>query len=234
MENSSFNVSHQGGKDMRGQISRLTSAFLLFILIAGIMACAATMYGVPEDQWNRMTDSERQAAVERYNERMRLREIERQREAEREAREAEIRAAEARRQEMLRHERIEAIYRGEAGQYGDLIRVTIQGGEVRIARRHRNYHPVSFKIADGERKKVQVIHDEGKYGTYEDLEVLYADGVLYIDTYDTDTRGSLRIVYEPKWKAGTSYGPFRTESKLQFRNVQVAVEIIPHLHKKRY
>ena len=211
-------------------------ALILSLIAFGALltGCATSIYGVSEDQWNKMTGAQRQATIEGYNERERLREVERQKETEREARESEVRAAEARRQEELREERVDAIYRGEAGQYGDLIRVTIQGGEMKIAGRHRYYQPVSFKIADGEAKKVQVIHGEGKYGTYDYLHALYQDGALYLDTYDSDVRGAQRIVYDHGWKTGKTYTGINTDRNLKFRNVQIVVEIIPHLRKNRF
>lgn len=213
---------------------KYVSPFLIALSIIVFAGCATTIYGIPEDQWDKMTGEQKQAAMEGYNEQERLREIERQKEAEREAREAEVRATEARRQDEVRKERIEAIYRGEAGQYGDLIRVTIQGGEMKIARRHRNYHPVSFKIADSETKKVQVVHDEGKYGTNDELHVLYQEGILYLDTYESDVRGAQRLVYDHDWKRGKTYAVVNSNNRLRIRNAQILIEIIPHLRKSRF
>jgi hypothetical protein len=212
----------------------LQVVFLCFCVLAGFSACAKTIYGVPEDYWNKMTEEQKQTAIEGYNERERLREIERQRDVDRMARDAEMQAIELRRQEQMLEERVDAIYRGESGQYGDLIRVTIRGGEIRIAGRHRNYHPISFKIADGETKKVRVIHDEGKYGTYEDLHIFYRDGVLYLDTYESDVRGALRLVYDHTWKSGQKYIGMHSDGRLRIRNAQVLIEIIPHLRGKRF
>jgi hypothetical protein len=215
---------------MRGPKFRYVRAFCLCVsIIIGVAACSTTMYGVPEDQWNKMTDMQKQTAIEGYNERQRLREIERQKEAERDAREARVRAEEGRQREEIRKKRIEAIYRGVEGQYGDLIRVSIQGGEMRIAGRRRDYQPVSFKIADGELKTIRVIQGEGRYGTYADLNVLYQDGVLYLDTYGSDVRGALRIVYARGWEKGKTYPGVNSESRLEFRNIRIFVEIIPRL-----
>ena len=42
--------------------------------------------------------------------------------------------------ERERRERIEKIHRGE-GAYGELIRVRLQGGRIRIGDRHHRYEP---------------------------------------------------------------------------------------------
>ncbi len=187
-------------------------------MLVAFAGCAASIYGVTEEQWIKMTDSERQSAIDAYNERERLLKIKQEEKAAMEAQ-----------NEAIRRERVNAIYRGESGQYGDLIRVSIWSGKMKIAGRHRDYHPLSFKIADGETKRIRVIHEEGKYGTYDDLHVSYHDSVLYIDTSEDDVRYATRIIYDIGWKIGKQYFAVDTAGRLRLRNAQVQIEIIPHL-----
>jgi len=212
---------------------RLAIIFVFFFIMLFIYACTPTIYDIPVEQWNKLNEAQRQATIEGYNERMRLREIEHQREAQRKAQEEEIRAREARRQEQLRQEHVAAIYMGEAGQIGDLLRVTLQGGQMLIGNRHRQYQPISFKIANGEIKKIEIVNAEGgSYANREEMQVLYQDGTLIFDD-DPYTKKSFRIVYDHGWKMGKTYGSVSTESKLRLRNVQISIEIIPHLRKTR-
>ncbi|RPH52422.1 MAG: hypothetical protein EHM85_02880 [Desulfobacteraceae bacterium] len=214
-------------------IKRLFIIFLFCFIMLFISACTPTIYDIPVDQWNKLTEAQQQATIDGYNKRMRLREIERQKEAQRRAREEEIRALEAHRQEQLCQERVAAIYMGEAGQIGDLLRVTLQGGQMLIGNRHRQYQPISFKIANGETKKIEIINVEGRnYDNGEEMQVLYQDGTLIFDD-DPYTRKPFRIIYDHGWKSGKTYSPVSTESKLRLRNVQIFIEIIPHLRKTR-
>ena len=216
--------------------AKISLGIFLMILLTGLLifsACAPTIYGIPEEQWNRMSESQKQTAMEDYNERERVLKIERQKQAEIEAREAAIRADEERHREEVRKKRIDAIYRGEAGQYGDLIRVTIQEGEMKIAGTHRDYYPVSFKMADGEIKQVHIVHAEGKFGTADDLHVLYEGGVLYIDTNNSEKGRAARFAYDKEWKRGKTYTAVNARGRLAPRNVRVSIEIIPHLTRNR-
>jgi len=215
--------------DRRG----LAIIFVFFFIILFIYACTPTIYDIPVEQWNKLSSVQQQATIEGYNERMRLREIEHQREAQHKVQEEEIRAREARRQEQIRQEQVAAIYMGEAGQIGDLLRVTLQGGQMLIGNRHRQYQPISFKIANGEIKKIKILSGEDRYyENGEEMQVLYQDGTLIFDD-DPHTRKSFRIVYDHGWKMGKTYGSVSTESKLRLRNVQISIEIIPHLRKTR-
>jgi hypothetical protein len=111
-----------------------------------------------------------------------------------------------------------------------LIRVTIQGGEMKIDGKHRRYQPVSFKIANGEIKKIEIVNSENKFfPRTEDLIVGYQDGTLLIDIGNRSSKKAFHIVYEKEWKKGKVYVPVNTESRLKFHNVQISIEIIPHL-----
>ena len=107
----------------------------LMLLISG---CTPYIYGVPKPQWDQMTTNQRDEAIRGYNERERVREQIRQAEAVRQAREEELRAAEARRQEELMLQRVEGIYAGTTGPLGDLIQVTLSGGQMMIAWGYQN------------------------------------------------------------------------------------------------
>lgn len=206
--------------------NRYVKLFALIVFVS-LFACAARIYGVPEEQWKQMNDAQRQAAIEEYNERERLREIERQRQAQIEAAEAERRAEEERRMQAEQREQIAAIYRGEAGQYGDLLRVTIQGGEIRIAGRHSAFQPVSFKIASGEIKKVDIISEGRAFTEREELLVGYKEGILLVDG---NNREATRIVYDQGWKVGKKYR-VNTSGWRELHNVNIDIEIIPHVKR---
>jgi hypothetical protein len=133
-------------------------------------------------------------------------------------------------QERVGKEHIEAIYRGEAGQDGDLLRVTIQGGEMWIGGTHRQYQPVSFKIASGQMKKVEIVNAEDKHYTRtEELEVIYQDGALQIDPDDLLLNETMNIAYDDDWKNGMTYKAVNTEGRLKMRNAEIYIEIIPYL-----
>jgi hypothetical protein len=133
-------------------------------------------------------------------------------------------------QEKISREDIEAIYRGEAGQYGDLLRVTVQGGEMRIDGTHRHYEPVTFKIARSQIKNVEIVNTEDKHYTRaEELKVIYQDGTLLFDPDDLPLKETLRFVYDKDWIKGVTYKTINTEGRLKLRNAEIYIEIIPHL-----
>jgi len=194
----------------------------LALLFAVLTACTPTIYGVPQERWSAMSESEHLEAMRIYEarqlaarqaaaERARLRAIEAERQAAREAEET-----------RLQRLRVEAIYRGE-GSYGDLLRVTIRGATMEIAGKRRTCRPLAFKIADGESKEIVAVSADGHRGR---LHVSYHEGTLVIDDHGKGrrSRGS-RLIYDRDWGRGKSYRDLRSEGALRLRGAEVYVEI---------
>jgi hypothetical protein len=209
-----------------------TKILLIYLVLASILTgCTPYMYGVPQENWDRMSEAERIEAMRVYEreqtarrqaaeERARRLAMERERERERQAELAAQRAREAERErarlaalEQARLERIESIHRG-GGAYGELIRVRLQGGRMRFGDRHHRYEPVGFTIADGE---TMVIRFADRRGREAGLTVTYANGALTID--------GLRFPYERRWGRGTQYVNIGTVGPSALQGVDVLVEI---------
>jgi hypothetical protein len=143
-------------------------------------------------------------------------------------------AAEKEKQKRLEMEyrqvRVKEIYAGKSGVQGDLLRVTIRGGEIAFYGKHRNYSPVSFKITDGERKIITFHHPEKRRYKIE-VPIEYYHGVLSFDydpnsSYGNDYRHNL--IYEPEWRRGKYYKHITLHdySNSRARNIEIIVEAI--------
>jgi len=205
-----------------------TALPLLLTAVLAVAGCAPYRFGVPEEEWLAMNPAQQQETMRAYNEQERLREIARIREEERRSREEALRATEERRREESARRQIERIYRGEAGQYGDLLRVTIRDAAVQIGDRELELEPVSFKIASGETKTIDITVPKGKHREERrQLLVTYQDGTLLLDEDGKRKKRGSRIVYEPSWKRGASY-TVSTDGNTRLKHADVLVEIIPH------
>ena len=119
---------------------------VLMLLLIGLTGCTASIYGVPQERWDTMGEQERIAAIEAYQARQAVLLQQREERARQQAMERERQraiAAEEARQRLLQ---VDAIYRGE-GVYGDLLRVRIEEGSVKLNGSHRDYQPFAFRIA---------------------------------------------------------------------------------------
>jgi hypothetical protein len=121
-----------------------------------------------------------------------------------------VRQAEA---ERARLERIEAIHRGE-GAYGELLRVRLQGGRIKVGDQHHRYEPVTFTIADGETREIGVADRQGRETT---LVVSYGGGALSFE--------GLRFPYDRSWGGGRLYADTGTSGALQMRGVDIYIEV---------
>ncbi|MDD2899031.1 MAG: hypothetical protein PHI31_09995 [Desulfuromonadaceae bacterium] len=208
-------------------LHRMWILLMCCLVLAG---CTPYIYGVPQPQWDQMTSGQRDEAIRGYNERERFREKARQEEAARQAREAEIRVAEARRQDELIRQRVEGIYAGTAGQFGDLIQVTLSVGQMMISWGYQNYQPVAFKIANGETRKIDVVAISSYYvkPDHTELFVRYQDGMLLIDGTDSSWDRAARLLFDQSWRHGAQTS-INSKSRLDLKNVRVGIKIIPHL-----
>ncbi|WP_224983346.1 hypothetical protein [Geomonas agri] len=184
------------------------------LVLASLLAgCTQYMYGVPQESWDRMSEPERIEAIRVYEQDQRER---RQAAEERARRQAVERERERARQAALereRQERIDAIHRGE-GAFGELIRVRLQGGEIKIGDRHHHYEPLTFTIADGETRRIGVADHKGRAV---DFTVTYAGGALTFE--------GLRFPYERRWARGELYTDTGTSGPLALRGVDVFVQV---------
>lgn len=196
----------------------------IFIILALFLlsSCTPRIYGVPEDQWAALSADEREQAIEHHQEIELLRE-------QRRIEEAKVAAEQEKKQRLemeYRQARADQIYSGERGIRGDLLRVTIRGGELYIKGKHRHYSPVSFKIADGEQKTITFYHPKkSHYQT--DVTIEYYDGVLsFDDDHNYDRRYDL--VYEPEWRHGKHYRniTLNKRSHSQARNIEIIVDAV--------
>jgi len=194
--------------------------WLVLISLLLLSACATTHFGVSEEVWERMSEAERMETIRGYNERNRLRQEAAQREAEA-RREAEREAA------LAREARIRDIHEGR-GRPGDLIRVSLRDGAMRLSGKHRVFTPVAFSLASGEELRMEVLSAESPSRVYRgQLGVAYEDGLLLIDTSGNarDTRAA-RLTYEPVWRHGARY-LVDSNGPLQLREVEVLVSTVP-------
>lgn len=194
--------------------------WLVLLGLLLLSACTPAHFGVPEEVWNRMSEAERLEAMRGYNERARLREEAAQREADA-RRQAEHEVA------LAREARVRAIHDG-LGRPGDLIRVSVQGGQMRLGGKHRSYAPVAFSLASGERLQVEVVSNDHKYTQYRGmLSVYYEDGLLMLDDGHArqDARAG-RVTYDPAWRQSLRY-QMDTRGPLELRDAEVMVSTVP-------
>ena len=187
---------------------------MLVLAVAILLAaCTTYMYGVPQETWDRMSETERVEAMRVYERDQQARRQAAEERARRAALERERERARQAALERERQERIEAIHRGE-GAYGELIRVRLQGGKIKIGGRHHRYEPLTFTIADGETRKIAVADEKGREV---DLPVTYAGGALTVE--------GLRFPYDRSWGRGRLYPDTGTAGALELRGVDVYISV---------
>ncbi len=208
--------------------------WLILLGFLMLTACSTTHFGVPEEAWEQMSEAERMETIRGYNERMRLqneanlRTAEARRVAQQQAalqrQEVEAReAALAQEAARLQEERIREIHAG-GGRAGDLIRVSLQGGQIFIGGQHRDYEPMAFSLASGESRYIDLVSQQKKNTHYRArLLVTYFDGLLLIDGNERqrDNR-AVRLTYQPDWRHGKRYR-LNSEGPLALRDVEVMV-----------
>ncbi len=212
--------------------------WLILLGFLMLTACSTTHFGVPEEAWEQMSEAERMETIRGYNERMRLqneanlRAAEERRVAQQQAalqrQEAEAReAALAREAARLQEERIREIHAG-GGRPGDLIRVSLQGGQIFIGGQHRDYAPMAFSLASGESRYIELESQQRKKTHYRArLLVAYLDGLLLIDGNERRRDDlAVRLTYQPEWRRGMLYR-LNSDGPLALRDVEVMVSTPP-------
>lgn len=167
-----------------------TVASLGWMLILFCAGCATYPFGLSKEQWESLPP-EQQAEY-----RARQYEIDEMRRQEQAARAAEQRMAQqaAARAEQ---ERLAALYRD--ARFGDIVRVTIQGGLLTIYKNQYRYQPVAFELVRGETKFVTFTRT-GQVGQAVDIPVrLSEDG--YTLFFDDDSSGQV-VFTNIDWERG--------------------------------
>jgi len=198
--------------------NRLTGVVILFTV-----GCTPMMYGVPLETWETLNEAQRLEAINGYNQRQIALQQARAEAAKARAAALEVQRQREAEEARARQLRVDSVYRGE-GQYGDLLRVTISGGDLNFSGKQRPYESISFKIAEGEIKKLQAIGDKNRRAT---LVVSYLDGTLVIDDPGAGSRNrrGVRLGYDSSWGQGKSYGGIVSDGPLRLRGADVAIQI---------
>lgn len=202
------------------KVRRLLGLFLILLILVG---CTPRIYGVPQPTWEMMSEAERLEAMQLYKDRQIA--YQKAREERARIRAIELKKQQARQEEEARKRqmRIDAIYRGN-GAWGDLLRVTLRDGEMRIGGKHRGYEPVAFKIAAGETKQVSVSSIAGRQAT---LRVTYDGGTLLVDDYGKGNHPhAKRFIYEHSWEKGKTYSEVTSEGPLKLHGITASIEIV--------
>jgi hypothetical protein len=197
-------------------------SFLMVVMMA-LAACTPRIYGVPEERWETMSEQERVAAMEAYKARQEA--LRQQREERARIRAMEKKAQLAREAEEARRRQIhvDAIYRGE-GLYGELLRVTLKEGMLQFHGVHKPFHPVSFRIAAGEMKEIEIVSVQGRKAR---MTVFYDGSNLLLDeTPKSRHSTAIRLPYEGSWESGATYPHLVAKGPLEIRGVDVTVRII--------
>lgn len=207
-------------------------SIITLVLMLFLAACTSFIYGVPQETWDRMSESERIEVMRGYEREQQARRLAAEERARRQAAEDRARRQaeeeQARRQAFerererehqarlarARQERIEAIHRGE-GAYGELLRVRLQGGRIRVHDRHYRYEPITFTIADDETLEIGVAERRGR-GREAALIVTYSGGALSLE--------GRRFLYDRGWGRGRLYPDTSTSGPLELRGVDVFIE----------
>ena len=74
--------------------------------------------------------------------------------------------------------RVEAVHRGESGVYGDLIRITISGGSMEFYGKRMSYEPITFTLANQERRMVSLRSAGSRGYRTLDVPVSFIDGTF--------------------------------------------------------
>lgn len=199
----------------------LFTGLMLFLL--GLTGCASSIYGVPQERWDAMGEQERVAAMEAHQVRQAVLQQQREERARQQAIERErqraIEAEEARQRQL----RVDAVYRGE-GVFGDLLRVRLEGGSLKLSGSHKAYLPVAFRIAAGESKKIEIVDRKGRKTT---LLASYDGSILLLDDSPGASRSrAARLAYEDAWEEEKTYAELTAKGPLELRGVTVTVQVL--------
>lgn len=176
-------------------VVRFVVRFIVMLLLAIaslLMGCATYPMGLSRVQWEALS-LEQQADY-----RARQYQLDEQRRQQQAAR-AEQRRVEAEAAARAERERLTALYRN--AQYGDIVRVNIQGGLLKINKNQYLYNPVAFELVRGETKFIAFTRT-GQVAQAVDIPVrLSEDGNSLF--FDDDSSGQI-VLTNFAWERGQS------------------------------
>lgn len=176
---------------------------LRLLLLVGLSAsvilsgCSARVYGVPKEEWQRMSPAEQHQARAAYQERMRLYEERRLYEAKQRAHEAELKAQKAR-------EEAPRQTRQQHAQTPAIIHFSLDQGTIYIAGRHHSFRPVSVELRDGESKHLQLVTTDERKSHHVQLVCSYEEGVLKLSNGKSRVHVQ-KFSYDKQWQHGRHY-----------------------------
>ena len=205
---------------------------LIPILLALFLfsSCAPHVFGVPEEQWARMTTEQRNVAMEAYYRQQKINAERRLAESRRAAEEAKMARIRAERDAELEPHHPQVTPLPSSWRYGDLIRVTVDGGEMNFDGRYREYQPLSFTIFRGQRKALVFRRTGRKAHLALTVWVEYRNNTFY---FDIGKRGRHRehakqINYRGRWKTGKKFKHLSLDSHTasKARNISIAIKML--------
>ncbi|MDH5786158.1 MAG: hypothetical protein OEZ16_11210 [Chromatiales bacterium] len=182
---------------------------LLPLSLLLLAACTPYHYGVPEDDWKRMSQEERNEIILIYQER-------RMHEERRRAAEAELRARE-----------LESMH----DHYPGLVHLHLSGG-VYIYRGVRyHYHPHTISLRYGESRKIELVSDSRTrphrlklWLSYRDGKVLMGDGRKTLRSFD----------YHDSWRRGYRYRGIGLRGGVQTEEMEMFIGGEPYMPERVY
>lgn len=210
---------------------KIMKLLTIYALTLFIFACTPNIYGVSKNNWETLSPSERKQAIEHYQKMEELREQRRIENAK-----VDLEKEKYRQQQLeARQHHAKKVYAGQAGVRGDLLRITIFGGQIEMNGKHRHYSPVSLKIVDGEQKTV-IFHHPEKRRYQTEIQISYIGGLLTFDeSQGREGNYSHPIAYEPKWRKGARYNNINLNkrSHSHAKNISIIIDAIA-LPKRHY
>lgn len=197
------------------------------LLLAG---CTLRIYGMPKEEWQRLTPAEQRQVREAYMQRRRLAEERRLYEAKQRALQAELEAQRAREAELQarRRARIAASRQERVVASPEIIHFTLEGGTVYVAGRHRPFQPVTVALRAGESKPVRLQTIDGRKSYHVQLVCKYEGGTLWLSNGKSRVHVK-QFAYDRQWHQGQRYRDLKLGGGIGLRgaNLQVASGEIP-------
>jgi hypothetical protein len=194
---------------------------LLTLIIVLLSGCTPMVYGVREETWGSMSETERLQSIDAY----RQRQVTYQRASEERISRQQLemqRLQLLQADEEVRHNaRIVAIYQ-HGNRYGDLLRIRLAGGYMLFQGRIAYYQPVVFTLSAGETRLIPVRSHNGQTAR---LQVAYLNGRLLIDG-TAQTGLCAQLTFDNGWGSGQIYTGLFSRNSLRLQNVEAYVEIV--------
>lgn len=204
-------------------IDNIKKIHLIAFLILLLTGCATTYYGVSEEAWVAMSSTQKQTAIEGYNQRELLR-------TQRWIEQEKIRQSNRLEEEKPQFVNGNRLNRNTANR-GELIQVTLLSGEIKIGRKNRPIEPITTRLLHGEAREITVRTISNKYISYTaQLTIQYKDGLIIVAPQRSG-RGGIRIPYEHSWLRGAKYKAVKGSGRYKMRKMNIVVTIVPRVRQ---